>query len=256
MKNEFIYRNPIFIAEVKQRLADKRNFKLKSKLIMIDKLPIEKEESKKNSLLLSRNNSQNNLKYFMNFIKEKGYKANFSKIKSIIHKKLIKNKSFNIKREKKERNNLPNIIKLFNSQNNDNNIFYKINIRNNCFNNQRQTPFQINHIKNYFLKQYIQFSKKRNSHNFIKDEKSIESFSVNKNGEKIKIFGENKYTIRNISENKTLKIGKNYRTNYISRDYILKKGFRTVKPNCYYNRINLRKYCLKSELNNEKNAEN
>ena len=50
MKNEFLYRNPIFISEVKQRLADKRNYRIKTKLLAIDKLSL--EESKKNSMLL------------------------------------------------------------------------------------------------------------------------------------------------------------------------------------------------------------
>ncbi len=66
------------------------------------------------------------------------------------------------------------------------------------FNNQRQTPFQINHIRSNFLKQCIQFTKRKNLHDNIKDEKNLESYSINSNGQRKKIFGS--YIIRNISE--------------------------------------------------------
>ena len=251
MNKAFIYRNPIFISEVKKRLADKRNYKLKTRLIMIDKLPMEKEESQKNSLLISNNNSQSNLKHFMNFIKEKGYKSAFAKISNSTQTKLNKNISFNKKREK-IKYRVPNIIKLFNAKNKD--FFYKINIRRHDFNNQRQTPFQINHIKNNYLKQYIKFSKKKNIHNYIENEKSIKSYSINKSGQKMQIFGDNKNIIKHLSGNKTVKINsisKKYRTCFISRAPTLKNYFNTVKPNCYYNRLNLRNYCLKPKQNKE-----
>ena len=38
MKNEFKYGNPIFISEVKKRLAEKRNYRLKTRLKSIDKI--------------------------------------------------------------------------------------------------------------------------------------------------------------------------------------------------------------------------
>ena len=249
MKDGFIYRNPIFISEVKKRLADKRNYRLKTKLIAIDKFPSNKEESKVNSLLKSTKSSQSNYKYFLNFIKEKGYKSAFAKITDTIEKKLNKNKSFNEKREKIKINNiLNNIIKIYNGENKD--FYYKINIRKHNFIIQRQTPFQINHIKNNFLKQYIKFSKRRNSSNHLYDESSIKSYSINSSGQKIKIFGENNFMIKNLSGSKTnnKNSGIKYRTSHLSRDSAFKKNFHTVKPNCYYNRLNLRKYCLKPKI--------
>jgi hypothetical protein len=194
MKNEFLYRNPIFISEVKQRLADKRNYRIKTKLLAIDKLSL--EESKKNSMLLSHINNQTNYKYFLNFIKEKGYKSAFTKIKDkhqIKPNKLLNKKKLRINMDKK----VPNLIKLFRSENN-NNIYHKVNMRDLLFNNQRQTPFQINHIRSNFLKQCIQFTKRKNLHDNIKDEKNLESYSINSNGQRKKIFGS--YIIRNISE--------------------------------------------------------
>ena len=249
MKDGFIYRNPIFISEVKQRLADKRNYRLKTKLIAIDKFPSEKEESKKNSLLLSNKSSQSNIKYFLNFIKEKGYKSAFTKVNDTFQSKLNKNKSYDKKKKKiKIRNDLNNVIKLYKGENKD--FYYKINIRKHNFNNQRQTPFQINHIKTNFLRQYIKFSKRRNSYNSLKNEKSLKSYSINSSGQKVNIFGENKKMLRNLSETKTMnknRSGIKYRTSYLNKDSAFKKNFYTVKANCYYNRINLRKYCLKQK---------
>lgn len=251
MKNEFLYRNPIFISEVKQRLADKRNYRIKTKLLAIDKLSL--EESKKNSMLLSHINNQTNYKYFLNFIKEKGYKSAFTKIKDkhqIKPNKLLNKKKLRINIDKK----VPNLIKLFRSENN-NNIYHKVNMRDLLFNNQRQTPFQINHIKTNFLKQYIKFSKRRNSSNNLKNNKSLKSYSINSSGQKIKIFGENRNMIRNLSETKTMNKNRGvikYRTSYLSKDSAFKKNFYTVKANCYYNRINLRKYCLKPKKDENK----
>ena len=254
MKDAFIYRNPIFISEVKKRLADKRNYRLKTRLIAIDKFPKEKEESKKNFNLLSNKSSQSNLKHFLNFIKEKGYKSAFTKINDIFQSKLNKNKSFNKKRKKMEiHNDLNNVIKIYNGENKD--FYYKINIRKNNFFIQRQTPFQINHIKTNFLKQYIKFSKRRNSYNNLKNQKSLKSYSINSSGQKIKIFGENKNMLRNLSETKTMnqnRRGIKYRTSSLSKDSAFKKNFYTVKANCYYNRINLRKYCLKQKKDENK----
>ena len=252
MKDGFIYRNPIFISEVKKRLADKRNYRLKTKLIAIDKFP--SEESKKNFHLLSNKSSQSNLQYFLNFIKEKGYKSAFTKINETFQSKLNKNKSLSKKKKNiKIRNDLNNVIKIYNGENKD--FYYKICIRKYNLINQRQTPFQINHIKTNFLKQYIKFSKRRNSSNNLKNNKSLKSYSINSSGQKIKIFGENRNMIRNLSETKTMNKNRGvikYRTSYLSKDSAFKKNFYTVKANCYYNRINLRKYCLKPKKDENK----
>ena len=246
MKDGFIYRNPIFISEVKKRLADKRNYRLKTRLIAIDKFPSEKEEPKKNSFLISTKSSQSNFKHFLNFIKEKGYKSAFTKINDTIQNK--KNKLFNKSRKTIRINNyLNNVIRIYTGENKD--FFYKLNIRKYYFDNQRQTPFQIIHIKNNFLKQYIKFNKRRNSYSNLYNENNIKSYSINSSGQKIKIFGDNKNMVRNLSGNKSL--NKNnvikYRKSYLSKDSGFKKNFQTVKPNCYYNRLNLRKYYLKSK---------
>ena len=252
MKDGFIYRNPIFISEVKKRLADKRNYRLKTKLIAIDKFP--SEESKKNFHLLSNKSSQSNLQYFLNFIKEKGYKSAFTKINETFQSKLNKNKSLSKKKKNiKIRNDLNNVIKIYNGENKD--FYYKICIRKYNLINQRQTPFQINHIKTNFLKQYIKFSKRRNSSNNLKNNKSLKSYSINSSGQKIKIFGENRNMIKNLSANKTMNKNRGvikYRTSYLSKDSAFKKNFYTVKANCYYNRINLRKYCLKPKKDENK----
>ena len=113
----------IFISEVKKRLADKRNYRLKTRLITIEKLPINinKLHSKKNLSIISRNSSQDSIfKNFLNFIKEKGYKSAFTKVSTIQDK--IKEMS-----KKKESNKLninmdkciPNILKIYNNINRD-----------------------------------------------------------------------------------------------------------------------------------------
>lgn len=255
MKNEFIYRNPIFISEVKKRLAFKRNYKQKTRLIMIDKFPIEKEDSKISSLLSPGNISQSNFNYFMNFIKEKGYKSAFAKVDNSNQNNLNKNKSVNIKAKKikliNHINNIPNIIKLYyKSNNHQKGFYYKINIKKHNINNQNQTPFQINHIKNNFFKQYIKFSKEKSLHSNIQNEKNIESFSINSSGTKIKIFGKNKSLIRSLSENQTMKTkkrGNDFRISNINRNCVMNKKYYTIKPNCYYNRLNLRKFRLKPD---------
>ena len=50
-----------------------------------------------------------------------------------------------------------------------------------------------------------------------------------------------------------------YNISYLNRDYNIQKLYNTIKPNCYYNRLNLRKNSLilkqkKREI--EKNSEN
>lgn len=264
MKTGFIYRNPIFISEVKKRLADKRNYKLKTKLIMIDKLPMRNTESQKNSLIISQNESQTNYKYFINFIKEKGYKSAFRKLSNSMKNFLTyKNKSFSNNSNKINTNlikGVPNIIKLYNKQK-DNSC--QINIQKYKLINQNKTPFQINHIKNKFLKQYIKFTTKKNSLHYIPNEEDIKSYSINSCGQRIKIFGKAHTLLRNLSNtNDLLSLHKTSKTlNKLSSDkrmrkkYLCKSGKDSggrkycsiLKPNCYYNRINLIKYCSKTK---------
>lgn len=259
MKDGFIYRNPIFISEVKKRLADKRNYRLKTKLIAIDKFP--SEESKKNFHLLSNKSSQSNLQYFLNFIKEKGYKSAFTKINETFQSKLNKNKSLSKKKKNiKIRNDLNNVIKIYNGENKD--FYYKICIRKHNLINQRQTPFQINHIKNNYVRHYIRYIRKKNSHDYIQNEKNILSFSINSSGQKKKIFGKkhiefkkahkiNNYFTPNLTTNKiTLnKVNSctDFRNKYFCKDFDLTRKSNIMKPNCYYNRLNLSKYSIKSE---------
>ena len=265
MKNEFKYGNPIFISEVKKRLAEKRNYRLKTRLKSIDKFPLENEFLRKGSSIHS-NKSQTNLKYFLNFIKEKGYKSINVKINDTIDKIyneiVFKNKLINKNMQKIKMNQgLSDMIKLFNSENN-NEFYRKINKKKIMFNNQRQTPFQINHIKNDILKLYVAFSKKRNAYSYLKDEKTLKSYSINNTGKKIKIFGNKNYIKRSLSVNRTnnRKINKiKYNISYLNRDYNIQKLYNTIKPNCYYNRLNLKKNSLilkqkKREI--EKNSEN
>ena len=252
MKTGFIYRNHIFISEVKKRLADKRNYRLKTRLITIEKLPINinKLHSKKNLSIISRNSSQDSIfKNFLNFIKEKGYKSAFTKVSTIQDK--IKEMS-----KKKESNKLNlnmdkcihNILKIYNNINSNNNSksnYYQINVRKH-FNNQKQTPFQINHIKDNFMKKYISLTKRRNSYTKIKDEKSIKSFSINSSGERKKIFGKNN-DFRLFHKSKSLNL-----INQDGRNIFDRRGFLSVKPNCYYNRLNLKKFRLKHRKEEEK----
>ena len=145
MKRKMGYRNPIFILEVKKRLADKKHNEIRKRLISIDKFPKQEIESQKSSFSLSKSHSQSNFNYFMNFIKEKGYKSAFTKIGN----------SFNIRNLKIQNNTnsikgIPNIIKLYHQLKQN---FSNINIKKNI--NQKQTPFQINHMKNNFYKNYI-----------------------------------------------------------------------------------------------------
>ena len=260
MKSDFIYRNPIFISEVKKRLADKRNYKLKTKLITIDKLPM-REESQKNSLIISQNESQSNYKYFINFIKEKGYKSAFRKLNYSMKDLLnYKNESFNNKININLIKGVPNIIKLYNKQKDN---ACQINLQKFSFINRNQTPFQINHIKNKILKQYIKSSTKKNSIDYIPNEKDIKSYSINTCGQRKKIFGKTHTSLRNLSNgNDIFSLHKNSQTlSQLSSDKRLRKIFfckkgkeysgrkycKILKPNCYYNRINLKKYCSKTK---------
>lgn len=253
MKDGFIYRNPIFISEVKKRLADKRNYRLKTKLIAIDKFP--SEESKKNFHLLSNKSSQSNLQYFLNFIKEKGYKSAFTKVGNTFGLN-------NLEIQKNENTNLikgiPNIIKLYHQVKNNFCSINKYQYKNYY---QRQTPFQINHIKNNYIRRYIRFIRKKNSHDFIENEKNILSFSINSSGQKKKIFGKKRIEFRNtrvinkyLTPNQTSRITLNkvstctdFRSKYFCKDFDLSRKSNILKPNCYYNRLNLSKYSLKSE---------
>jgi len=265
MKNEFKYWNPIFISEVKKRLAEKRNYRLKTRLKSINKFPLIKESTSKNPSVHS-NKSQTNLKYFINFIREKGYKSINVKMNATIDKIyneiVFKNKLVNKNEQKLKINpGISDIVKLFNNENN-NDFFRKIKKKKFFFNNQRQTPFQINHIRNNILKSYVTFSKERNAHSYLKDEKELKSFSINNIGQKIKIFGNKKIIKRSLSVNKAKirNINKiKYTISYLNRDYNIKKIYNTVKPNCYYNRLNLRKNSLilkQRKRDIEKNDEN
>ena len=260
MKSDFIYWNPIFILEVKKRLADKIKNKLKMKLITKDKLIIRNEESQKNSQVLSQNESKTNYKYFMKFIKEKAYKSDFRQLNESMNAFFInKNKAF----DKNKINinlikGIPNIIKLYNEQKNK---YHQINKQKHNFPNQSnksQTPFQINHNKNSFFKQYIKFTTKKNSINYIPNENSIKSYSINSSGQRKKIFGTTHTLLRNLSDagdllilhktNKTLSklsSGRKRTKNCLFKDHCGIKNYNILKPNCYYNRINLRKYCIK-----------
>ena len=256
MKNEFVYRNPIFILEVKKRLAEKRNYKLKTRYMAIDKFPRPKVESQKSSTSLTNSHSQTNFKYFMNFIKEKGYKSEFTKVGNAFEQNKLKQqqKSENINSIK----GIPNIIKLYHKVKQN---FCDINIKKYDKINQRQTPFQINHIKHNFFKQYIKYIKRKNVHDYIEDEKSIQSYSINSNGKKKKIFGKkqneprnskiikNYYTPHPASKTTLNRVSSctNFRNKYFCKFFDLTKKSITLKPNCYYNRLNLSKYSLKTK---------
>ena len=255
MKNNFVYRNPIFILEVKKRLEDKRKNKIKTRFIAVDKFPKEEKRSLKSSLSLSKSHSQSNFKYFMNFVKEKGYKSAFTKVGNTFGLN-------NLEIQKNENTNLikgiPNIIKLYHQVKNNFCSINKYQYKNYY---QRQTPFQINHIKNNYIRRYIRFIRKKNSHDFIENEKNILSFSINSSGQKKKIFGKKRIEFRNtrvinkyLTPNQTSRITLNkvstctdFRSKYFCKDFDLSRKSNILKPNCYYNRLNLSKYSLKSE---------
>ena len=247
------YRNPIFILEVKKRLADKKYNEIRKRLISIDKFPKHEVESQKNSSSLSKSHSQSNFKYFMNFIKEKGYKSNFTNTFNIRNLKFQKNENaISIK-------GIPNIVKLYNKLKQN---FSNINIKKFKIHNQKQTPFQINHTKNNFLKNYIRYIRKKNSQDYIENEKSILSFSINSSGQKKKIFGKKHIEFKKAHEinnyftpnptNRKITLKKvnsctDFRNKYFCKDFDLTRKSNILKPNCYYNRLNLSKYSIKSE---------
>ena len=245
------YRNPIFILEVKKRLEDKKYNEIRKRLISINKFPRQEVESRKSSLSLSKSHSQSNFKYFMNFIKEKAYKDVFTNTFNIRNLKFQKNENENSIK------GIPNIIKLYHQLKQN---FSNINIKKNI--NQKQTPFQINHMKNNFYKNYIRYIRKKNSQDFIENEKSILSFSINSSGQKKKIFGKrhiefkrtpkinNYFTPNQTSTRITLnKVNSctDLRNKYFCKDFNLTRKSNILKPNCYYNRLNLSKYSIKSE---------
>ena len=150
----------------------------------IDKFPRPKVESQRSSTSLTNNShSQTNFKYFMNFIKEKGYKSEFTKVGYAFEQNKLKfqQKSENINSIK----GIPNIIKLYHKVKQN---FTGINLKKYDTTNHRQTPFKINHIKNNFFKRYIKYIRKKNIHDYIENEKSIQSYSINSSGKKKKIF--------------------------------------------------------------------
>ena len=253
MKGKMVYRNPIFILEVKKRLADKKYNEIRRRLREIDKFPRQEVESQKSSSSFSKSHSQSNFKYFMNFIKEKGYKSAFIKIGDRFNIR-------NLKIQKDENTNtikgIPNIIKIYHqlkqNLNNANIKKYKKN---------KQTPFQINHTKSNFLKNYIRYIRKKNSKDYIENEKSILSFSINSCGHKKKIFGKKHIEFKKTREinnyftpNQPSRITLNkvnsctdFRNKYFCKDFDLTRRSNKLRPNCYYNRLNLSKYSIKSE---------
>ena len=259
MKRKMGYRNPIFILEVKKRLADKKYNEIRKRLISIDKFPKQEIESQKSSFSRSKSHSQSNFNYFMNFIKEKGYKSAFTKIGNTFN---IRNLKIQNNKNTNSIKGTPNIIKLYHQLKQNFSNISNINIKKYKNNNQKQTPFQINHTKNNFLKNYIRYIRKKNSQDYIENEKCILSFSINSSGQKKKIFGKkhiefkkaheiNNYFTPNLTTNKiTLnKVNSctDFRNKYFCKDFDLTRKSNIMKPNCYYNRLNLSKYSIKSE---------
>jgi len=253
----------IFIAEVRKRLAKKRKLQMRKTPKIIDQIPLEKINYNRKSLLLSYKDFKNNQKYIENFIREKSYK-------SILRKSTIikKNKINFLTKDSITKNNNNNISKIIKYKSNTLNC-NRINIKKNILKIPKKTPFQIGLIKTQYLREYINNSQKNNLNNNIKEESSIQSFSINKYNVRKKVFG------KTLSANKKCILRKNkiFDFNNLSHknngskckiNYQLKKvnnlnkkekndfdnnTLKIVKVNCYFNKLNLNKINKKISTN-------
>ena len=243
----------MFIAEVRKRLAKKRKLKMKNSLMVTNKIqmPLEKIQYHRHSLLLSYHDFKNNQKYIENFIKEKSYKSIFHKIKNTIEKEkfLISN------------NNKNNISNLFKSKNNCHSCS-NLNVKKINLNTPKKTPFQITTFKKQYIKEYLDNSRKKNISSEMNDESKIKSFSINKYNEKKKVFGKTKiinkiFLKKNkviTSDNNNLINRHQSYSNFKIKYEIIRnpheiqkknkkanKSLKILKPNCYFNKLNLDK---------------
>ncbi len=127
----------------------------------------------------------------------------------------------------------------------------------------KKTPFQIGHIKNQYLREYLKNSKQRNLSKNMTEESNIKSFSINKYNEKKNIFG--KSTFNKTMIKKKIKpyfyindINHRINSSHFKIKYkineaknkekkVLKNNhsLKLLKPNCYFNKINLDKISKK-----------